>query len=135
MAFLTYPATPQKGVENEVTLSKMEMFGSGAGLGDESFLGSISRSVGSLAVGQTLKTYGTNLKRAMIDLRTPVGGQSIQISFDMTGELPTGSFQVSDRARDDFELSHVVLIDRDDEEVRATRSQITGAAENDLSFA
>lgn len=134
MGFLTFPDPCLKGSPNEVTLDKMALIASSPTFSDESFIGSTRRSVGTMTVGQTLKTYGSSLQAAVVDLRTPVGGQEARISFDLEEEFPKGTLAVSDRARSTFEFAQVFVLDNDGDGRTATRAEFADPETLDVTF-
>lgn len=134
MGFLTFPDPCLKGEPNEVTLDKMAMIASSPAIGDEAFVGSTARSVGTMTAGQTLKTYGANLQKAVVELRTEVGGQEARIYFDLEEEFPKGILEVTEKARDTFQFFQAFAIDHDEDGRNVLRESVEDAESMDVTF-
>lgn len=95
MPILTLPASFTKGTPASVTLNKNDLFAL-APIAADSFFG-----------------VQANVKRAIIEYRSSVGGQKKQLAFDLSVASPTASFLASAKARDAFAISRVILEDHD----------------------
>lgn len=76
----------------------------------------------------------TNWYKVMLMYKSDVGEQNVLVSFDATVPTPASSFFVSNKARNQFNIEKLVLIDFDNGELIIPRSGLV-TAEFDITIA
>ena len=108
MAIITKP-TISKGQANEIDLSKSD-------------LAAVSK-----VVNDSYFSNQTNWSKVIIEYKSAEGNQHEMIIFDATGDSPKGNFEVSEKARDSWEVQSVKIMDFDGGYLNLGRGDLTVA--------
>lgn len=95
-----------KGIPAVVTLNKDELFSLGAITNDEFF------------------SIETNIKSCLVEFTSNPGNQTHVLSFNLTSNAPTAKIKLSEKARDLFELSRIILVGKENEVFFIEKNQI-----------
>ena len=106
MSIITKP-TIQKGQANSITLSKSDLV---------SQLETVSSSDFS---------DPSNWKQVVLTYESTAGNQMKRVVFDATDENPEGIFELSDKARDEFEVKTLTIFDFDGGYLKLERNELT----------
>jgi hypothetical protein len=111
MAILNKP-TFVKGQQNEITLNKADL---------------------ALEVSDLYFQDTVNWKQVILFYETNEGGQKKVLVYDATQALPAANFDVSERARNQWEIKKVAFFDFDGGKLVVNRGDLT-VAEFDILF-
>lgn len=114
MPLLTIPSLT-KGTAATITLDKSTLFALAAVSGDAYF------------------SDQTKVRSCIIEYNSDPGNQRHVLNFDLAQASPSASFLASDRARDDFLLERLVLVDHDGGTLVLERSSLPSGL--DINFA
>jgi hypothetical protein len=106
MAILTKP-TIAKGQPNEIDLSKSEL------------------ALLSKVVNDSYFSDQANWSKVIIEYKSAEGSQHEMMIFDATGDSPKGNFEVSEKARDSWEVQSVKIMDFDGGYLKLGRGDLT----------
>ncbi len=115
MSIITKSGTPSKGSPTEFTLNKSEL-----------------EAVSSVA-GDTYFSDPLNWKSVFLVYQSTVGGQSEIIKFNASQNPCTANFEVSDKARNVFEIKKIIIKDFDEGSFEILRSELV-AGDFDVDF-
>jgi len=108
MAILTKP-TIAKGQANEFDLSKSE-------------LAAVSK-----VVNDSYFSDQTNWSKVIVEYKSAEGNQHEMVIFDASEASPKGNFEVSEKARDSWEVQSVKIVDFDGGYLKLVRGDLTVA--------
>jgi hypothetical protein len=108
MAILTKPSII-KGQPNEIDLSKSEL------------------ALLSKVVNDSYFSDQANWSKVIVEYKSAEGNQHEMMIFDATGDSPKGNFEVSEKARDSWEVQSVKIVDFDGGYLKLVRGDLTVA--------
>lgn len=114
MAILTKP-TIAKGQANEFDLSKSE-------------LAAISK-----VVNDSYFSDQANWSKVVVEYKSAEGNQHKMVTFDASDESPKANFELSEKAKDDWEVQSVKIMDFDGGYLKLVRGDLT-AEEFDIAL-
>jgi hypothetical protein len=109
MAIISKPTIIYKGVPATFTLFKVNL---------------ISNHVVS---SNSMFSTSSNWKEVYINYKSSEGNQRVRVNFDSKDNFQTGIFSVSERARDNFIVESLVIVDLDGEILKVNRSDLNAA--------
>lgn len=116
MPIITKPATIEKNIAASISLNKAAL-----------------AAVTSVA-SDSYFSNSANWAKVHIYYKSSVGNQKEMLRFDATQATPTASFLVSDKARDEFQIQKILILDFDNGSFEVPRSALN-SAEFDVSLA
>lgn len=117
MAIVTYQTAPAKDASTTVSLNKTEL------------------SQLSVVAADLIFSDTANWRKVEISYGSSVGNQRKILTFDAEQASPTAQLVISDKARDEFEVKKITIIDFDSGYIVVSRADIpTASADFDFSL-
>jgi hypothetical protein len=114
MAIIT-KSTVAKGQANEFDLSKSDL------------------ALVSKVVNDSYFSDQANWSKVVLQYESAEGKQQEVVTFDATQTAPKGTFEVSEKARDSWEIKSILIMDFDGGYLKINRGELT-VEEFDISF-